>query len=169
MAKEKLANDQVRGVFDAKQFTDTFRHNDLPREAHIVMPGGPSLTRQEMAAECDINNIMKQYEKHLADPMRSVREPRYYDFTQMPDTLMGAMDVFHRAEEAFMTLPAQVRREFDNDPALFADFASDPENLEQMREWELAPRPEPPAKAPPTEVVIVQGDLPKSPEPPKGG
>lgn len=127
---------------------------------------GPSMTRQEFAEECDINSIMSRYDSYLADPMRSIREPSYVDFTVMPSTLMGAMDAFKAAEAAFMTLPAQVRREFDNDPAMFADFASEPTNVDQMRDWGLAkPLPEAPKPPEPVEVRVV-ADPPK---PPPGG
>ena len=103
------------------------------------MPDGPSLTRQEFAAECDINTIMQNYDAYLSDPMRSVREPLYYDFTTLPSTLIEAMDVMKAGETAFYSLPASVRKEFDNNAAAFVDFASDPGNLDQMREWGLAP------------------------------
>lgn len=114
-----------------------------PKETDTYIDG-PSMTRQEFADECNINSIMERYDAYLSDPMRSIREPRYYDFTEMPDTLMGFMEKMHEAETAFMTLPAVVRREFDNDPVQFCDFAADPTNLDMMREWGLAP----PAKAP---------------------
>jgi hypothetical protein len=74
----------------------------------------------------------------------------------MPSDLMGTMAMLSDAETAFMSLPAQVRREFDNDPLQFVDFASDPENVPQMRTWGLAPPeavPEPPPA--PQRVVIV--------------
>jgi len=58
-----------------------------------------------------------------------------------------------------MSLPATVRRDFDNDPMQFIAFAENPENLDKMREWKLAP-PKPLAPAP-QEVRIVP-----DPEPP---
>lgn len=127
---------------------DFQKSNGLDRSVHLVMPGGPSLTRQEFADECDINSIMAKYESHLADPMKSVREPIYYDFTASPSSLMEAMDIMARGQEAFMRLPATVRREFDNDPAQFVDFASDPANVDQLVEWGLAERKEVPAPGP---------------------
>lgn len=139
---------------------DFLKSNGTVSADHAAPIGGPSLTRQEFADECDVNNIMQRYEQHLADPMRSVRQPVYYDFTQMPDSLMEAMAVMNSAHDAFMTLPASVRKEFENDAAMFADFASNPENLEQMRTWGLAP----PKKAPdaPMRVEVinpVKGDF----------
>jgi hypothetical protein len=111
---------------------------------------GPSMTRQEFADDCDINNLMKKYENQdIGAIMRKVGEPVYYDFQDYPPDMMSAMAVFKSAGEAFMTLPARVRREFDNDPAMFYDFASNPENISQMREWGLArPLETPPAATP---------------------
>lgn len=108
------------------------------QEHAAFLTEGPSLTRQEFAEECDINTIMQRYDGYLSDPMRSMREPRYVDFADMPQDLMGFMRLQQEAADAFMTLPAQVRKEFENDPIQFVAFAADPGNLEQMREWGLA-------------------------------
>ncbi|QCQ85046.1 internal scaffolding protein [Blackfly microvirus SF02] len=110
------------------------------------VPEGPSLTRQEFADECDINTLMAQYEKTGVINHFNSATPQYYDLTEMPDTLMGSLEHMKNAEEAFMRLPALVRKEFDNDPISFVVYATDPENLTQLREWGLA-APEKPAGA----------------------
>lgn len=112
---------------------------------------GPTMTRQEFAEECDINVLMQRYQNHdIGAIMRAAGEPVYYDLTTVPDDLMGYMKLMGDAENAFMTLPAQVRREFDNDPVKFVDYAGDPGNLDQMRTWGLAPpAPVEPAPVPP--------------------
>lgn len=97
----------------------------------------PSLTRQEFAEECDINTIMARYEASGAISHVNRAEPMFLDTTGYPD-LQGAMDQFREASLAFAALPAVVRREFDNDPQKFVDFAADPENVGRMREWGLA-------------------------------
>lgn len=126
---------------------------------------GPSMTRQEFADECDINNLMKQYEGHdIGAIMRQVNPPSYVDFAEMPQDLLGYMELMKNAEAAFMTLPASVRREFDNSPVAFVDFASDRKNLDQMRTWGLAP----PAEAPTAQEGAEPPPVVKaSPEPPK--
>ena len=121
--------------------------NGMSYEERSVSNDEPSLTRQEFKDECDINSIMSRYDAYLADPMKSVREPIYYDFASMPKTLMEAMEVVKTGAEAFMRLPAAVRREFDNDPAAFVDYAADPSNVDQMRVWGLA-QPVPPGAVP---------------------
>lgn len=108
----------------------------------------PSRTRQEFADECDINTIMAQYERSGAISHVNKATPMYLDTTGYPD-LQASMDLFREASLAFAALPAVVRREFDNDPQKFVDFASEAENLPRMREWGLAPPevvPEPPFK-----------------------
>lgn len=116
----------------------------------------PSRTRQEFAAECDINTIMAKYERTGVINHYNDGTPQYLDLVDTPSDLMSAMAVLHSAEEAFMRLPASVRKNFDNDVHDFITFAEDKENLEQMREWGLAP----PAPLPdaPREVRIVQDD-----------
>lgn len=126
----------------------------------------PSMTKQEFQDECDINQIMDRYEKTMMLPpgMMSEREPQYLNCLDVPN-LMEAKQIMIEADAAFMRLPAKVRKEFDNDAMRFVEFASDPENLEQMREWGLAP----PAKAPeePMRVrVVPDPDLPPAPPAP---
>lgn len=100
---------------------------------------GPSRTRQEFAAECDVNALMKRYEKTGVLPMYGVeRKAQYLDLSAVPDFLT-AMQMLVDAEHAFMRLPAGVRREFENDATAFVDFAQRPENIGKMREWGLAP------------------------------
>lgn len=108
----------------------------------------PSRTRQEFAAECDINTIMARYSKTGVVSHINPVTPRYLDLTTLPD-FQTAMHMLIDAEAAFASLPAVVRREFDNDPSKFVAFAEDQENLPRLREWGLAPPekvPEPPLK-----------------------
>lgn len=115
-----------------------------------VFNSEPSRTRQEYLAECDINTIMANYQKTGVLPTRE-GEPFYADFTVLPSDLMGTLRNFADAEEAFMRLPAVVRKEFDNDPHQFIEFAVDPKNKQQMQDWDLAPKP----KAPPEPIPVV--------------
>lgn len=112
----------------------------------------PSLTRQEFAEDCDINTLMDRYETTGVITHFNNGVPQYLDLTDVPDLRMS-LDILAEANAAFMRLPAKVRAEFDNDPTAFVDFASDPKNIDKMREYGLAPMPEaPPA---PQKVEIV--------------
>lgn len=94
-------------------------------------------TRQEFAAECDINTLMQKYEATGVINHINRMPPAYLDVTNVPD-LQQAIHIMQAAERAFMTLPASVRKEFDNDPVRFVDYAQDPGNVDKMREWGLA-------------------------------
>lgn len=95
-------------------------------------------TRQEFADECDINILLARYEKTGVLNHYSQVAPAYMDLSYVPD-LQETLLFMREAERSFMTLPAAVRREFDNDAVKFVDFAQDPANIEKMREWKLAP------------------------------
>ncbi|QCQ84850.1 internal scaffolding protein [Blackfly microvirus SF02] len=112
----------------------------------------PSLTRQEFADECDINKLMAQYEKTGILPANNPMPPRYLDVSDVPD-LPQALNLLNEATTAFMSLPATVRRDFDNDPVKFIQFAENSENLPKLREWKLAP--EAPQEPPPQKVEII--------------
>lgn len=113
-----------------------------------------SLTRQEFAQECDINNLMSQYEKTGVINHFNRGEPQYVDFTAVPD-LQESLHILGEATVAFNSLPAVVRKEFDNDPTKFLEFASNPDNIDKMREYGLAaPKPIPePEKIQKVEIV----------------
>lgn len=124
------------------------------REDVSQEPGGPSMTRQEFTAECDINEIMKRYPGGQLPPLNYGPDgPMYLDLTQSPESLLEAMNTMRDAETAFMSLPAEVRKEFQNDPMEFVSFAADPENLDQLREWKLAPPA--PVEPGPVKVELV--------------
>lgn len=143
---------------------DFYKTNGLSRLVHEVYTPGPSMTRQEFAAECDINTIMKRYENTGASINGLSRHPdipaMYVDFTQMPGSLMEYQQFMSDAAASFMSLPAVVRKQFDNDPIAFCDYASDPGNLDQMRDWGLAPKPEAPVYQPVSSAPAVPPSAP---------
>lgn len=112
----------------------------------------PSLTRQEFAAECDINTLMAQYEKTGVINHFNRGAPQYVDFEAVPD-LQTALHTLHEATAAFNNLPAIVRKEFDNDPVQFIEFATDPKNLDKMREYGLAAPLPPPERIQKVEIT----------------
>lgn len=122
------------------------------------------MTRQEFAAETDINVLLERYEKTGVLNHYSRRDPLYLDLTEQPiGDLRSALHTLDEATAAFMTLPASVRREFDQDPVKFMEYAGDRSNLEQMREWGLAPPL--PAPKEPIEVRVIADPPPAAPPP----
>ena len=119
----------------------------------------PSMTKQSFKDECDINNIVRKFE--LTGQLDAIHLNRAAGmYVDLPDglDLQNSLDMIHRAETAFMSLPAGVRAEFDNDPVRFVEFFNDPSpaNQEKVIAWGLAvdnrppsSTPEPPPSTPP--------------------
>lgn len=119
----------------------------------------PSRTVQASKDECDLNVIIKKYLR--TGELPEARKAAYMDLSEIPD-LKGALDTVIAAEEAFMSLPASVRRYFDNDPVKLVEFSSDDKNYAKAAELGLVtprklPDPVPPGQGAP------------APQPPAGG
>jgi phage internal scaffolding protein len=91
----------------------------------------PSRTQQSFKSECDINNILRQFNVTGQLPVGSV-QPQYGDFSGITD-YQSALNAVMAAQDSFLALPAKVRAKFENDPALFVDWASDEANKDEMK------------------------------------
>lgn len=125
----------------------------------------PSMTKQEFVAECDINNIIKQYStsgviRHISE---RAAQGQYMD---LPDNIdfQESLNMVHQAQSAFATLPSSVRSRFQNDPAEFLAFMADPANQDEIIKLGLATDSRPPKQPemPPTEKTGGEGGSPPS-------
>lgn len=92
----------------------------------------PSMTQQQFKEECDVNNIVKKFTNTGEFLHVTSKQGRYADFSEIQD-YQGMLDTVIAAEEAFMSLPAQVRAKFRNDPGKLIEFLQDPKNEEEAR------------------------------------
>lgn len=88
-----------------------------------------SLTVQDQRDEADINVLVERFGLTGQLP-QNVRMPTYGDFEGVGD-YHAALNALKAAEAAFMEMPADVRKRFDNNAGLFVDFCSDPKNREE--------------------------------------
>jgi phage internal scaffolding protein len=88
-----------------------------------------SLAQQHFKDECDINNILRQFNVTGMLP-ESPLSPRYGDFTGIGD-YHTALNQVIAAEDEFMSLPATLRARFGNDPAQLIEFLDKHENLDE--------------------------------------
>ena len=109
------------------------------RERQITTIEGPTMAQQHFADECDINKIMAKYQRDGLVTHVAKYQGKYDDYTVMPD-FQTALNTMKDAEEMFLSIPSEIRREFDNDPGKFVEFATDPENIDKLREMGLAPK-----------------------------
>lgn len=101
----------------------------------------PSMTVQSEKDSCDFNKIYSKYMKTgLMTNMRT-EPPRYGDFSSAVDyhdSLLRAQ----QAQEAFMSLSADVRRRFSNDPGQLIDFLANEDNRSEAIELGLLDSPQ---------------------------
>jgi len=111
------------------QFPFQTPYNTIPHPP--LMFDEPSLTKQASQDECDINILMAKYEKDQILDHLNEHQGSYGDFIAVPE-YHDALNQIHAANDAFNSLPASIRSKFNNDPALFLDFAQDDRNHDQM-------------------------------------
>jgi phage internal scaffolding protein len=99
----------------------------------------PSLTQQHMAEDADINELVRRFGLTGKFP-ESHRVPQYGDFVGISD-YRAALAAIDEADDQFFGLPADLRSRFDNDPARYMDFATNPANQEEIYALGLAERP----------------------------
>lgn len=121
------------------------KHKKVAQDA-----GGKSLTEQSHKKDCDINNILKKFNKDGVLPGMIKTNPTWGDFSEVED-YRTSLEIVAKASEQFLNLPSRVRNRFQNDPALFLQFANDPKNIDEMISMGLATRKEgatPPSSVP---------------------
>ncbi len=91
-----------------------------------------------MSDECDVNRIMARFEKTGLIEHVNEHQGQYGDYSEVQD-YQSSLDQVMGAKAMFASLPADLRTMFDNDPGKFLDFATNPENAQEMREMGLLP------------------------------
>lgn len=128
-------------------------HHNL-RKRTAIDASRPVLTEQQHKNSCDINHIVAQYNKTGVMP-EGTRIPQYIDNTSIP-SLEEAFSVVKQAQEAFLDLPANIRRLMDNDPAKMEQFLSDKDNTDILVKYGVLEIKTPPVKEPTLGDVINQ-------------
>ena len=75
--------------------------------------------------------LFKRYEKTGQLPNLILRDGSYGDFSDAP-TLEEAFQIVRKAEEQFSNLDAPIRNRFENNPVKFAEFVTNPDNIDEV-------------------------------------
>lgn len=121
----------------ATKFRTRFDENYKSEVFNTDVGEDEDLVQHHMAAECDVNTIMKRYEKTGELHHVAAQAAEYGDFYDVTDYKSG-MERLIAADALFMELPAAIRDRFNNDPAKFVAFATDEKNLDELRSMGLA-------------------------------
>lgn len=109
--------------------------------------------QQHFKDECDINEIVRRFGVTGQLPV-TLAQPLQDEFVEVTD-YQSALNALIAADDAFMALPAVVRKRFDNDPAAYVDFMSDPKNKDEAIKLGIIPTP--PAQPPEPSLEHLDG------------
>ena len=105
-------------------------------------------TEQAHKHDCDINNIIKKYNR--TGTIEHVRyiEPKFMDASALD--FKTTMDKMKKIEQKFEEIPSAIRKRFDNDPGKFYAFMENPDNKNEAikigisrTDWKTEPKTEP--------------------------
>lgn len=105
-----------------------------------------TLTQQQFKDETDINTIVRRFGLTGEMPPNVV-VPMTGDFTDAVTDYHSALNMVKAADAGFLTIPAEIRTQFDNDPGKLIAFLEDEKNRPKAIELGLVKAP-PPAPAP---------------------
>lgn len=124
---------------------------NVPLSKGTMFDVSEGMTRQSEADQADINKILKRFEQNGIIPM--TREQGVYaDVSEIGD-YRSALEQVERANQYFMSLPADVRSKFSNDPARLLDAIADEDRRLELEEL----------------GILVKAEEGKSEEKPKAG
>ena len=124
-----------------------------PRGRSQYFCTGPSMTKQSHTDECNINLIMKRFERTGVLEHVTTYSPQWGDFSDTPSSYSDAINQVQAANDMFLSLPSALRARFDNDAGAYIDFVQDPSNAEELRELGLTKlKASPPTEAPKAKV-----------------
>lgn len=100
-----------------------------------------SKVQEQFADACQTDTIIRKYNMMGVNPFIASGGSQYLDTTEIPSFVV-AQNSQVKIREYFEGLPSDIRLEFNNDPAQFAEAVLDPQNAEYLREiGVLAPLP----------------------------
>ncbi len=98
---------------------------------------GESLTEQQYAEESKILTKIRKFDSQGFFDSINRNPAQYSDFSEITD-LASAIDQIQSAEESFMTIPSDIRKQFNNSSSEFFKFASDAKNYDELVQMGLA-------------------------------
>lgn len=129
-----------------KQFDPDYNSND-----YSLTILDESKTQQHMRDECNINKIISRYVKTgLVDHLNQ-NKAFYADLPNLD--YREAYEKVFQAEEAFSSLPSELRNYLDNDPAQFVDWMQSGEDMEMKRKYKLVNEQAPEVPVKQTEML----------------
>jgi len=90
----------------------------------------PSMTQQQFKNQCDVNQILKKFEKTGMISHTNNSQGTYADFSTVKN-FHENLNMVLNAQSAFDSLPASIRKRFSNNPTSLLEFVSDDSNYDE--------------------------------------
>ncbi|WNK12921.1 MAG: internal scaffolding protein [Microvirus sp.] len=134
-------------AFQEKFGNKKYKREDIRNFNALLFPvdenGKPLyVTEQGHKDECDVNNIIKKYDRTGLINHVSRFEAMYGDVGSLE--FREALDLQIRVGQNFNELPSEIRKRFNNDPASFLAFLENPKNNAEAVELGLRNKPSAP-------------------------
>ena len=106
-----------------KKATRTARVYNEGHTRQVRTIEGPSMTRQSETKACDVNEIVKRFDRTGVITHLQSAQGVYADVSDI-GSYSEAIQTVQDAQKAFYALPSGLRAHFDNDPAAYVDWAT---------------------------------------------
>jgi len=123
---------------------------------------GSSMTQQQFKSQCDINQIIKKYEKTGMLSHINPNAGNYGDFTNLKN-FSENLNMVISAQNAFDALPSEIRKRFGNDPINLINFVEDNSNYEEAIKLGLVGKKSVPQAAPNDDKTTITQAQPQIP------
>jgi len=135
---------QIVNISQEKQTMFIRTANNYDRDQASLETGlaclDKSYTQQQFKEESDINEIVRRF--NITGQLPTVASPPLYqDFEGIFD-YQSALNAIQSADAAFLELDAELRSQFNNNPAELMEFLDNPGNRDQAIELGLIAKPE---------------------------
>ncbi len=111
-------------------------HPSQRRRVKVDFKGAKSRTEQSHKNDVSIHRILDKYRKTGVIDHVNQHQGTYGNFLGRPDFIRANL-LIAEANSMFESVPAHIRKDFDNDAGKFLDFMHTEENREKMEEYGL--------------------------------
>ena len=127
-----MALKRRHGIYDYERVSGlSFNEND---------PKSQSRTQQHFKDDADIHTIIDRYTRTglYYDPLNPPTiQPQFGDYTNVD--YVNLQNTIAKVNNDFSLLPSEIRRKFNDNPAILLDFLANPENKDEAIKIGLLP------------------------------
>lgn len=136
LKKQELKKENLKPikVIQTKRKKNMKCHYAKIRKRTTINCGTKQKTDQSYKKMCDINSIVKNYQKTGILSHQRENLGRYIDNTKIP-SLMDAQELLRHAKESFLALPSDIRKLMDHDPTKLVEFIQNPKNKQMLLDY----------------------------------